>query len=91
VRDHQALQYVNGVIKVPDDMRYKGADGLDRHGDTAIAGILAWFASRQGAISYGYEPVQQPGMGRWMRADDDDDLPTTRGAGRLARLRSGLM
>jgi phage FluMu gp28-like protein len=38
VRDHQALQFVGGVIKVPDDMRYKGADGLDRHGDTAIAG-----------------------------------------------------
>lgn len=76
VRDHQALQYVGGVIKVPDDMRYKGSDGLDRHGDTAIAGILAWFASRQGAISYGYEAVSQPGMGHnWMRADDEDDRP----------------
>ena len=57
VRDHQALQYVGGVVKVPDDMRYKGEDGLTRHGDTAIAGMLAWFASRQGAAEYGYEPV----------------------------------
>lgn len=57
LRDHQALQYVNGIIRVPDDMRYKGEDGLQRHGDTAIAGILAWFASRQGAHEYGYEPV----------------------------------
>jgi len=57
VRDHQALQFVGGVIKVPDDMRYKGADGLDRHGDSAIAGIIAWYASRQDAAEYGYERV----------------------------------
>lgn len=57
VRDHQALQFVNGVIKVPDDMRYKGSDGLDRHGDAGIAGIIAWYASRQNAAEYGYQPV----------------------------------
>ncbi|KAK0359691.1 hypothetical protein LTR94_030309, partial [Friedmanniomyces endolithicus] len=57
VRDHQALQFVGGVIKVPDDMRYKGADGLDRHGDAGIAGIIAWYASNQDAAEYGYEPV----------------------------------
>ncbi|WP_425230214.1 hypothetical protein [Sphingomonas sp.] len=58
VRDHQALSYVNGIVRVPDGMRYKGSDGLQRHGDTAIAGMLAWFASRQGAAEYGYEPVR---------------------------------
>lgn len=57
IRDHQALQFVGGIIKVPDDMRYKGSDGLDRHGDAAISGILAWYASRQGAAEYGYQPV----------------------------------
>lgn len=57
VRDHQALQYVGGIVRVPDDMRYKGEDGLTRHGDTAIAGILAWYASRQAAAEYGYQPV----------------------------------
>lgn len=57
IRDHQALQYVGGVVKVPDDMRYKGEDGLTRHGDTAIAGMLGWYASRQGASEYGYQPV----------------------------------
>lgn len=70
VRDHQALAYVNGIIRVPDDMRYKGSDGLQRHGDTAIAGMLAWFASRQGAAEYGYEPVR---TGRGMLLDDADD------------------
>lgn len=74
IRDHQALQYVGGVVKVPDDFRYKGADGLDRHGDTGIAGMLAWYASRQGAIEYGYEPVTPPSdQDRWNGTDDDDD------------------
>jgi phage FluMu gp28-like protein len=76
VRDHQALQYVNGVIKVPDDLRYPGSDGHMRHGDTGIAGMLAWFASRQGAVSYGYEPVKTERRDdtRYRDyADDDDD------------------
>lgn len=58
VRDHQALVYEGGVIKVPADMRYKGeADGLERHGDVGIAGMLLWFASLQGVVDYGYQPV----------------------------------
>lgn len=74
IRDHQALQYVGGVVKVPDDFRYKGSDGLDRHGDTGIAGMLAWYASRQGAIDYGYQPVTRPTeQDRWNGADDDED------------------
>lgn len=70
MRDHQALAYVGGIIRVPDEMRYKGEDGLQRHGDTAIAGMLAWFASRQGAKEYGYEPVR---VGRGMMPGDADD------------------
>lgn len=62
IRDHQALQFVGGIIKVPDDHRHKGEDGLDRHGDTAIAGILAWFASLQMTIGYAYESAR-PGSG----------------------------
>jgi len=72
VRDHQALQYVNGVVKVPDDMRFKGADGLDRHGDTSIAGMLAWFASRQDAVEYGYEAVGRR-ENSWDQGPDDDE------------------
>jgi phage FluMu gp28-like protein len=73
IRDHQALQYVAGIVMVPKDMRYKGEDGLTRHGDTAIAGMLAWFASRQGATEYGYEPVR-PGGGD-DPFDEADDGP----------------
>lgn len=61
VLDHQALAFVGGVIKVPDDFRFKGSDGFDRHGDTAIGGMLAWYASRQNAVAYGYQPVPPDG------------------------------
>lgn len=93
MRDHQALSYVNGVIRVPEDMRYKGEDGQTRHGDVAIAGILAWYASRQASFEYGYQPVV-PGRG-----DDgfdggyDEDEGVARDWWRPpigARLRSGI-
>lgn len=50
LRDHQALQYTNGIIRVPENFRFKGSDGLDRHGDSAIAGALAWHASNQDVV-----------------------------------------
>ncbi len=50
--DHQALQFVDGLIRVPKDFRFKGSDGFNRHGDSAVACALAWFASRQDAISH---------------------------------------
>lgn len=52
--DHQSLSYVRGYIKVPDDHRTKGANGFDRHGDSAIAGALAYFASRADLEIYDY-------------------------------------
>lgn len=74
VRDHQALQYVNGVVKVPDDMRYAGADGFMRHGDAGIAGMLAWYASRQGAVEFGYEPVKRDQDEDFWDGDDGPDF-----------------
>jgi phage FluMu gp28-like protein len=59
--DHQALAYVNGIIKVPDGHSSKGVDGFDRHGDTAPAGALAWFASTQDFIAYVYETARDRG------------------------------
>ena len=93
-RDQQALAYVDGVIKVPADMRYKGEDGLTRHGDSAIAGMLAWYASRQGAAEYAYEPVPVGGLGDGDGFEGDDDFD---GPGRGwwrppvgARMRGGI-
>jgi phage FluMu gp28-like protein len=59
LQDHQALAFVNGIIKVPDDHRFKGSDGFDRHGDSAIAGALAYFASRQNLPEFGYIPASE--------------------------------
>lgn len=58
LQDHQALQYVDGVIRIPKDFRFKGSDGFDRHGDSAVACALAWFASRQEFHSYDYTPAR---------------------------------
>lgn len=56
--DHQSLAYVNGIIKVPEGHTSKGADGFNRHGDTAIAGALAYFASRADLEEYDYQNAQ---------------------------------
>jgi phage FluMu gp28-like protein len=71
VRDHQALQYVDGIIRVPKDFRFQGTDGLYRHGDSAIAGALAWYAANSELHEFGYTPVPAPGRA-------DDDTPDTR-------------
>ena len=62
LRDHQALAYVNGIVKVPDDFRFKGSDGFDRHGDSAIAGALGYFASRSDLEAYGYEKADDAAL-----------------------------
>jgi phage FluMu gp28-like protein len=61
LRDHQGLQYIGKIIKVPDDHATRGADGGNRHGDTAIAGALAFAASRANLPEYGYETVGDSG------------------------------
>jgi phage FluMu gp28-like protein len=98
MRDHQALQFVNGVIRVPEDMRYAGSDGFLRHGDTAISGVLAWYASRQGAVDYGYQPVRprnadgaREGDGGTLPPEEDDETERDDWAGPLgARLRGSI-
>lgn len=60
LRDHQGLQYVGDIIKVPDDHKTIGADGGGRHGDSAIAGMLAWYASLQNVLVYsGYAAKEE--------------------------------
>lgn len=60
LRDHQALQFLDGIIRVPRDFRFKGSDGLDRHGDSAVAGALAYYASRQEAVEFAYQAASGP-------------------------------
>ena len=67
--DHRALVMEQGVVRVPE-RRSVTANGKRRHGDAAIAGALAYFASQieVGAIAYQpaprvrhFEPVSADG------------------------------
>jgi phage FluMu gp28-like protein len=53
--DHRAITLEHGVAKVSD--RRAGTDGKGRHGDSAMAAALAYFASRAGAGRFEYIPV----------------------------------
>jgi phage FluMu gp28-like protein len=43
--DHELITMTDGVAKVPTGAHIIGADGGQRHGDSAIAGALAFYAS----------------------------------------------
>ena len=63
--DHRAVQMIKGVPKVPDGARAKDADGGERHGDTAIAGALAWYATQNAGA-----PIEFMSAGPLSGADD---------------------
>ena len=46
LQDHRDIQMIGGIPRVKDG-RSKGNDGGQRHGDSAIACCLAWYASLQ--------------------------------------------
>jgi phage FluMu gp28-like protein len=46
IEDHRAFKVIKGVAKLPE-IRQKGKDNKKRHGDSGIAGAMAWFATRQ--------------------------------------------
>lgn len=83
--DHQALAYVNGIVKVPDDYSAKGADGYNRHGDTAIASALAYYASKLDFAEYSYRPVP-PRASKFDAATQHDD-DASAGLGSMRRVR----
>jgi len=43
--DHRLIMVDRGIPKIPDHARTRGADGGQRHGDSAIACVLAWYAN----------------------------------------------
>ena len=57
--DLRALQVIKGIPKLPDA---RTGQNKDRHGDSAIALVLADYASRQNPVEFGYEAVRR---GRW--------------------------
>lgn len=47
--DHRLVKMDRGVPKIPDNVKTKGADGGQRHGDAAVAGAMCSHAIEQGA------------------------------------------
>ena len=46
IEDHRAVKVIRGVARLPE-LKTKGRDSKLRHGDAAIAGALAWFATTE--------------------------------------------
>lgn len=65
VADHRLVVLKNGFPGMSAD-HVKGTDGENRHGDSAVAGVLAHAATETAFEEFGYRPA---GRGR----DDEDD------------------
>ena len=57
--DHRAIVLENGVAKISE--RRAGSDGKGRHGDSAMAAALAFFASRAELASIAYTSARAAG------------------------------
>lgn len=72
LNDHRLAVMVSGIPQIPD-ARTKGADGNKRHGDSLVAGAMAYWASLQDVVEYGYDtPLNQSSHSPLSRSDDDD-------------------
>lgn len=73
VLDHRRVRLTNGQPSM-DAGRDKGSDGQNRHGDTAVAGVLAWAATEADA-----QPAEgvtiEPGANHTPE-DEEQDRPT---------------
>lgn len=57
--DHRLVELDKGIPLVPD-AKTKGTDGSQRHGDAAIAGVLADFATRNEAAPIEFRSLNSP-------------------------------
>jgi phage FluMu gp28-like protein len=61
--DYQSVTVENGVPKVPDDGHTTGTDGQKRHGDAAMSGMLANYASRNPGALIEFESINESEIG----------------------------
>ncbi len=47
IADHRLVKSDKGRPYIPNDQKVKGSDGHFRHGDSAVAGLMAWAASQE--------------------------------------------
>lgn len=52
--DHGAIVVERGIPHIPDS-KNTGTDGKPRHGDSAIAGLMLWYASCNGGAPFEFE------------------------------------
>lgn len=67
--DHRAFVLVKGVARIPD-VRTTGQDGKKRHGDSAIAHLLADYASKNPSAPIEFTPIPSRDDHAW----DEDNL-----------------
>lgn len=75
--DHRLLRMQQGVARLPE-RRTRGDDGNRRHGDSAIAGALAYYASHSNHPEYAYTTVSSR-RSRTELSDVDDHAPISIG------------
>ncbi len=71
--DLRLVRMEKGIAKVPDNVRTRGSDGKERHGDTAVALAMAAFAAwsmEGGLIEYTAAPER---ANRWDASPEDHD------------------
>jgi phage FluMu gp28-like protein len=91
--DYRMLKLVRGVARVPE--RRRNAEGERRHGDAAIAGALAYEASRAEPEIYDYEAARRDRVREgvtstgWSDRPRPDDGERTAPGGFLPAMRGG--
>ena len=84
--DHRAIVVERGIAMV-GDKRMRGSDQKSRHGDSAIAAALAYFASRQDVAEIDYRPISRIEPRRrdpWGPPPDEDSIFAKNGRMRFA-------
>lgn len=74
--DHRLATIANGIPQIPDK-RTKSKDGGKRHGDSLIAAAMAYWATLQDVVEYGYDtPDSSQPHSSFHRpgSSDDSDL-----------------
>jgi phage FluMu gp28-like protein len=74
--DHRLLRMQQGVARLAE-RRTRGDDGNQRHGDSAIAGALAYYASYSNHQEYAYTAVSGRSALMELSGDSDQRTPLT--------------
>ena len=86
--DHRMVRMERGIARVGEG-RGRGEDGGQRHGDSAIAGALAYYASTRDHEEYAYTPAFSQGRSTIGEIEDEDVRRPGRFGSMFGRMRFG--